>query len=71
MRVIPGVEEALENVRMNVRWRPHLGWYYEPGIIAPFLRQCWTLKPAMVAEDYGDGVQVGRYLNPVFDGPLR
>jgi len=69
VRAIPGVDEAIENVGKHAQWRCHRGWYYEPGIIGPFVRQCWTLKPAMVAEAYGAGVELGRYLNPMFDGP--
>jgi hypothetical protein len=69
VHAIPGVDEALENVRKHMKWRCHQGWYHQPGIIGPFVRQCWTLKPAMVAEGYGEGVELGRHLNPMFDGP--
>ncbi|MCE5218680.1 hypothetical protein LLH03_16825 [bacterium] len=67
LEAIPGVPEALENVRGYKDWRVHGPGYHQPGILAPFLRQCWTLKPAVRDGKYGEGVETGDYLNPMFD----
>jgi len=64
---IPGVLEATENVRGYKKWRIHGPEYHQPGIVEPFVRQCWTLKPALRHGAYGEGVEVGDYLNPMFE----
>jgi len=66
VEAIPGVPEALANVRRYADWRIHGQLYHQPGILEPFRRQCWTLKPAFVAEHYGAGVELGRHVNPMF-----
>ena len=53
---IPGVSEAIENVTKYEKWCCHGPRYHQPGIIEPFRRQCWTLKPAYEPHDYGPGV---------------
>ncbi|MBT3378519.1 MAG: hypothetical protein HN742_25065 [Lentisphaerae bacterium] len=53
---VPGVSEALQNVAKYEKWCCHGPRYHQPGIIEPFRRQCWTLKPAYEPEDYGPGV---------------
>jgi len=63
---IPGVSEARENVLKFKKWRVHGKDYNQPGIIEPFRRQCWTLKPAFAAEEYAGDVELGRHLNPMF-----
>ena len=64
---IPGVAEATEKVRGYANWRCHGPQYHQPGIVEPFIRQCWTLKPAYTAGEYGPGVELGRHVNPMFD----
>lgn len=67
MEAIPGVTEAVERVRGYRNWRIHGPEYFPPGIIEPFRRQCWTLKPAVRGGNYGEGVATGGYLNPMFE----
>jgi hypothetical protein len=66
---IPGVPEAMANVRRYVSWTCHGQQYHPPGIREPFRRQCWTLKPAFTADGYGEGVTLGRHANPMFARP--
>lgn len=68
---IPGVAEATDVVQSYKAWRVHGESYYQPGIVRPFRRQCWTLKPAYTASEYADGghgadVELGTYLTPMF-----
>ncbi len=67
---IPGVADALQIVRGCEDWRPHGQQFNLRGITEPFLRQCWTLKPAFTVREYQAGVESGRQLNPMFDRPL-
>ncbi len=67
---IPGVADALEVVRGCESWRPHGQQFNLAGITEPFLRQCWTVKPAFTQGEYQSGVEPGRHLNPMFDRPL-
>lgn len=67
---IPGVPDALRAVRGCENWRPHGQQFNLPGIIEPFLRQCWTVKPAFTEREYHPGVELGRQLNPMFDRPM-
>ncbi|MGD9497134.1 MAG: hypothetical protein AB7Y46_12625 [Armatimonadota bacterium] len=69
VEAIPGVPEAIANVRRYRSWRCHGQQYRPEGILDPFRRQCWTLKPAFTAEGYGSGVQLGRHMNPMFERP--
>ena len=64
VEAIPGVTEAIEKVRGYRNWRIHGPEYHQPGIIDPFRRQCWTLKPAVRGGAYGEGVEVGRLPQP-------
>jgi hypothetical protein len=66
---IPGVPEALKIARAYRNWRPHGRDYRQTPILEHMRRQCWTLKPALLAEQYGEGVQLGRHLNPMFERP--
>ncbi|MEA3402342.1 MAG: hypothetical protein U9R79_13985 [Armatimonadota bacterium] len=66
---IPGVADALEIVRGCKRWRPHGPQFNLRGITEPFVRQCWTVKPAFTEDEYGPGVELGRHVNPMFDRP--
>ena len=66
---IPGVAEATERVRGYAKWCCHGPQYHQPGIVGPFIRQCWTLKPAFTAGEYGPGVELGRHVNPMFARP--
>ena len=56
VNAIPGVSEAVENVAKYKKWCCHGARYHQPGIIEPFRRQCWTLKPACESHDYGADV---------------
>ncbi len=67
---IPGVPEAIAHVRRYREWRCHGQLYHQPGILEPFRRQCWTLKPAFVADGYAPGVELGRHVNPMFERRL-
>ncbi len=69
VEAIPGVPEALENVRGYKDWVCHGPDYNQQGIIEPFRRQCWTLKPAFAANEYPDDVLAATQLNPMFDRP--
>jgi hypothetical protein len=66
---IPGVPEAMKIARAYRNWRPHGLDYRQAPILEHMRRQCWTLKPALLAEQYGEGVQLGRHLNPMFERP--
>ncbi|HCA47643.1 MAG TPA: hypothetical protein DEP45_09905 [Armatimonadetes bacterium] len=66
---IPGVPEALKLARNYRNWRPHGLDYRQTPILEHLRRQCWTLKPALLAEQYGEGVELGRHLNPMFERP--
>ena len=61
---MPGVAEAIENVRSYKDWRCHGPCYHQPGIVEPFRRQCWTLKPAFRPDEYGPGVELGAGVPP-------
>jgi len=64
---IQGVTEAVENVKRYKKWRIHGERYHQAPILEHFKRQCWTLKPAFTQQDYDQGVELGRYLNPMFE----
>ena len=66
---IPGVREALALARKFADWRPHGPEYRQAPLLEHVRRQCWTLKPALLAEQYADGVELGRHLNPMFERP--
>ena len=67
VEAIPGVPEAIANLRRARDWRCHGQQYHPAGILDPFRRQCWTLKPAFTADGYGPGVALGRHVNPMFE----
>ncbi len=69
VEAIPGVAEAIADLRRARDWRCHGQQYHPAGIVDPFRRQCWTLKPAFTAGGYGPGVELGRHLNPMFERP--
>ena len=60
---IPGISDAIERVKGYKNWRPHGPQYNQPGIITPFRRQAWTLKPAFTRDGYPTDVKLGRDLN--------
>jgi len=62
---MPGVAEAIENVKRYRDWCCHGPRYHQPGIVEPFRRQCWTLKPAFTPDEYGPGVELGVGLAPI------
>ena len=64
---IPGVAEATEKVRGYRKWRVHGEQYHQDGIVNPFRLQAWTLKPAFAADEYPEGVRLGRHLNPMVE----
>lgn len=66
---IPGVPEALEIARGFRNWRPHGLDYHQTPILEQMRRQCWTLKPALLAGEYADDVELGRHVNPMFARP--
>lgn len=68
LEAMPGVAEALPIVRGYRNWCVHGPEYHQPGILEPFVQQCWTLKPALRDGRYGEGVEVGGYVNPMFEG---
>ena len=65
LEAMPGVAEALQNVTRYRDWCCHGPRYHPPGILAPFVLQCWTLKPAFRPEEYGPGVELGSGLAPI------
>lgn len=67
VEAIPGVKAALQNVRRYKDWCIHGPRYHPEAIQSHFLRQCWTLKPAYTAPEYGPGVSLGRHVNPMFE----
>ena len=67
VEAIPGVLEAIENVRCYRQWRVHGKQYRQAGILKHFRLQCWTLKPAFAAREYPDGIELGRHLNPMVE----
>ena len=64
---IPGVKEAVENVRHYKGWTVHGERYHQAEILKHFRLQCWTVKPAFVPWEYEPHVELGRYLNPMFE----
>lgn len=64
---IPGVGEAIENVKRYKKWRVHGERYHQEEILKHFRLQCWTLKPAFAEREYESDVRLGRYLNSMFE----
>jgi hypothetical protein len=64
---IPGVPEAVENVKQYKGWRIHGERYHQGPILEHFKRQCWTLKPALTQQEYDREVTLGRCVNPMFE----
>jgi hypothetical protein len=67
VEAIPGVSEAIENVKRYKGWSIHGPRYHAPEILKHFRLQCWTLKPAFTEQEYDQGIELGRHLNPMFD----
>jgi len=67
VEAIPGVSSAIMNVEGYKTWRIHGPRYHQDAILKHFRLQCWTLKPAFVEREYDSGIQLGRYINPMFD----
>ena len=67
VEAIPGVSSAIMNVKRYKEWRIHGPRYHQDAILKHFRLQCWTLKPAFVRQEYGSGVELGRYVNPMFN----
>jgi len=67
VEAIPGVSSAITNVEHYKAWRIHGPRYHQDAILKHFRLQCWTLKPAFVEKEYDSGVELGRYVNPMFD----
>ncbi|NLX99872.1 MAG: hypothetical protein GXY83_27560 [Rhodopirellula sp.] len=64
---LPGVADAVDQVKRCKDWRIHGPEYHQAGILKHFCLQCWTLKPAFTADEYDANVVLGRDLNPMFD----
>jgi len=67
LEAIPGVSSAIMNVERYKEWSIHGPRYHQDAILRHFRLQCWTLKPAFVKREYGSGIELGRYVNPMFD----
>lgn len=67
VEAIPGVSEAMENVKRYKEWGIHGERYHADAILQHFRLQCWTLKPAFAEREYDPGVRLGRHLNPMFE----
>jgi len=67
VEAIPGVTEAIANVRRYSEWVCHGPRYHQYAILKHFRLQCWTLKPAFAEREYDSGIELGRYVNPMFD----
>lgn len=66
VEAIPGVPEAIENVKRYRDWRVHGTLYRQENILWHFRSQCWTYKPAFEAGTYPAGVETADYLNTAF-----
>lgn len=64
VEAIPGVAEACEDADNLRKWRVHGPAFNQETISRHFRQQAWTLKPALRADEYGEGVETGRHLNP-------
>jgi len=64
---ITGVSEAIKAVERYKEWGIHGYRYRQDAILKYFRLQCWTLKPAFEAREYDPAVELGRYVNPMFD----
>lgn len=63
---IPGMAEACQNVALLKDWRNHSPRFDQQNLSKYFRWQGWTLKPAMPAGDYAEGIETGTHLNPAF-----
>ena len=59
IEAIPGVAEAIDNVRSYKKWGIHGEQYHQPGVLKHFRLQCWTLKPAFTAREYPSEIGIG------------
>jgi hypothetical protein len=67
VEAIPGVAEAVANVKRYREWICHGQRYHQDAILKHFRLQCWTLKPAFTEREYDSGIELGCYVNPMFD----
>ncbi|MEW6360335.1 MAG: hypothetical protein AB1696_28635 [Planctomycetota bacterium] len=67
LEAIPGMTDAMANLKKYREWGIHGPRYHAEAIQRHFRLQCWTLKPAFTEREYGSGVVLGRYSNPMFD----
>ncbi len=67
IEAVPGVAEAVRNVKRYKDWSIHGPRYHADQIVKHFRLQCWTLKPAFAEKDYDRRAALGRYHNPMFE----
>ena len=67
LEAIPGMTEALENMKKCAKWGIHGPRYHGDVLQKHFRLQCWTLKPAFTEREYDPGIVLGRHLNPMFE----
>ncbi|MDD4869086.1 MAG: hypothetical protein PHR77_00900 [Kiritimatiellae bacterium] len=67
LEAIPGVCEAMENVKRYKNWRIHGERYHQAEILKHFRLQCWTIKPAFTEHEYASDIKLSRNLNSMLD----
>jgi len=64
---MPGVADAITSLKRAKKWSIHGPRYHQAEILKHFRLQCWTLKPAFRPHEYVPPIEIGRYLNPMFE----
>jgi hypothetical protein len=67
LEAIPGVSEAIKNVKQYKNWRIHGERYHQAEILKHFRLQCWTIKPAFTEHEYASDIKLSRNLNSMLD----
>ena len=71
INAMPGVEEGAAILRTYSNWRCFSPAYDWQEVRRFFRLQCWTLKPAMPAHEYPEGVELGTWDNAMLPSTWR